>query len=57
MGFLSADGGAVTLKFGVVPCPRKAAGYSLPVYGVAVFAVSVSCGDELAGVPVFVGVF
>ena len=50
-------GGAVTLKFGVVPCPRKATGNSLPVYGAAVFAVAVAGADEFSGVPVFNGVF
>ena len=54
---MRTDGGAITLKFGVVPCPREAAGNSLPVYGAAVFAVAVACADELAGAPVFDGVF
>ena len=55
--FLRTHGGAITLKFGIVACPREAAGNSLPVYGAAVFAVSVARADELAGEPVFDGVF
>ena len=54
---MRACGGAVALKFGVVPCPRKTAGNSLPVYGAAVFAVAVAGAYELAGAPVFDGVF
>ena len=54
---MSAGGGAIALKFGIVPCPREAAGNSLPVYWAAVFAVAVAGADELAGAPVFDGVF
>ena len=54
---MRAKGGAITLKFGIMPCPREAAGNSLPVYGAAVFAVAVARADELAGTPVFDGVF
>ena len=57
MGFLRTNGGTITLKFGIVPCPREAAGNGLPVYGAAVFAVSVAGSDELAGTPVFDGAF
>ena len=54
---MCANGRAVALKFGVVPCPRKTAANSLPVYGAAVFAVAVAGAYELAGAPVFDGVF
>ena len=54
---MCADGGAVSLKSGIMPRPMITAPNGAPIDSAARFAESVAGADELAGAPVFDGVF